>query len=275
LHRLNDGFQYENNAGLCGTGFASLEVCTDSYGEDPNKFDNGKKEIPESVNLPSNCGESQCLNPHKHSHAGVISGVVVVALVSVIGLSMFLWYRRRKQKIGSTTSASDSTLNTDQADKVCRRGASPLISLEYSNGWDPLSKGSWEALESFMFNLEDVQSATQHFSEVNFLGRSSYSAEYKGFLRDGSIVVVKRIAKTSCKPDESEFLKGLKILTSLQHGNLVRLRGFCCSKGKRECFLVYDFVPNDLLQYLDLKIGDGKVLEWSTRVSIIKGIAKG
>jgi hypothetical protein len=40
--------------------------------------------------------------------------------------------------------------------------------------------------------------------------------------------------------------------------------------------LVYDFVSNgNLSQYLDVKEGDGEVLEWSTRVSIVKGIAKG
>jgi hypothetical protein len=62
----------------------------------------------------------------------------------------------------------------------------------------------------------------------------------------------------------------------LKHENLVRLRGFCCSKGRGECFLIYDFVPNgNLVQYLDVKDGSGKVLEWSTRISIINGIAKG
>lgn len=279
LHRMNDGFQYENNPGLCGVGFTSLRVCTDFNSQNhskPEPFTPGRKDIPESANLQSNCSETQCLNRHKGSHAGIISGVVVIALVSLLGLSMFSWYRRRKQKIGGNTDTTDSRLKTDQANEVCGRSVSPLYSLEYSNGWDPLSKGSREVLENFMFNLEDIQSATQHFSEVNFLGRSSYSAVYKGVLRDGSIVAIKRIAKTSCKSDECEFLKGLKILTSLQHGNLVRFRGFCCSKGKGECFLVYDFVPNgNLLQYLDLEDGDEKVLQWSTRVSIIKGIAKG
>jgi hypothetical protein len=56
----------------------------------------------------------------------------------------------------------------------------------------------------------------------------------------------------------------------------VRLRGFCCSKGRGECFLIYDFVPNgNLVQYLDVKDGSGKVLEWSARISIINGIATG
>jgi hypothetical protein len=65
---------------------------------------------------------------------------------------------------------------------------SPLISLEYSNGWDSIAKGrsgvSQEVLESLMFNLEDVERATQCFSEVNLLGKSNFSAIYKGILRD-------------------------------------------------------------------------------------------
>lgn len=108
------------------------------------------------------------------------------------------------------------------------------------------------------------------------LDKSNFSTTYRGILRDGSVVSIKCINKTSCKADESEFLKGLNMLTSLRHENLVRLRGFCCSTGRGECFLIYDYVPNGtLLSFLDLKEGDSGTLEWSTRVSIVKGIAKG
>lgn len=175
-------------------------------------------------------------------------------------------------------------LSIDQVKEIRQRSASPLISLEYSNGWDPLGKGgsgsgtafSREVFESFMLNLEDVERATQSFSEVNLLSKSNFSVVYKGILRDGSSVAIKCIAKTSCKSDENMFLKGLKLLTALNHENLVRLRGFCCSKGRGECFLIYEFVPNgNLLQYLDVEHGSEKVLEWSTRISVIKGIAEG
>ncbi|XP_074273099.1 cysteine-rich receptor-like protein kinase 15 isoform X1 [Silene latifolia] len=280
LQRLNDGFQFKNNPGLCGAGFTSLRVCTYSDTHSPNKLDPfaagsggfAEKGIPESANLLPNCTKQQCLNHSKNSHINVIAGVIVIAIATVIGLSTFSWYRRKKQKIGNNLVNSDGQINSNQKDVK----SASLISLEYSSRWDLLEKGSQEFFESCMFNLEDVESATQHFSEVNFLGRSNYSAVYKGVLRDGSIVAIKRIAKSNCKSDEVEFLKGLKILTSLQHGNVVRLRGFCCSKGRSECFLIYDFVPNgSLVQYLDLKDGDEKVFKWSTRVSIIKGIAKG
>ncbi|KAH9788324.1 protein kinase domain-containing protein [Citrus sinensis] len=289
LKRLNGGFQYDNNAALCGTGFTNLKNCTASDHPTPGKPEpfepNGlsTKDIPESAKLPANCGQPGCSSPARRPHTGVFVGVIAVFIIlTVTGLFTFTWYRRRKQKIGNAFDNSDSRLSTDQVKEVCRRNSSPLISLEYSNGWDPLAKGqsgngfSQEVLESFMFNLEEVERATQCFSEANLLGKSSFSATYKGILRDGSVVAVKCIAKTSCKSDEGEFLKGLKILTSLKHENLASLRGICCSKGRGECFLIYDFVPNgNLLQHLDLEAGSEKVLEWATRISVIKGIAKG
>ncbi|KAL9385600.1 hypothetical protein Peur_022610 [Populus x canadensis] len=285
LKRLTTGFQYGNNPDLCGVGFSNLETCATS---DPNRPEPSEprvateKDIPEYAN-PSYCSKSDCSNLSKTPRYGIIFGVIGVFIaISVTGLLMFSWHRRRKQKIGSALDTFDGRLSTDQAKEVSRRSASPLISLEYPNGWDPLAIGrsksgfSQEVLESFMFNLEEVERATQCFSEMNLLGKSNFSAIYKGILRDGSVVAIKCITKTSCKSDEADFLKGLKILTSLKHENLVRLRGFCCSKGRGECFLIYDFVPNgNLVQYLDVKDGSGKVLEWSTRISIINGIAKG
>ncbi|KAL6981789.1 hypothetical protein U1Q18_023409 [Sarracenia purpurea var. burkii] len=291
LKRLNEGFQYANNTGLCGIGFSALEVCTASDHLNPNKPEPfgpssnnlPKEDIPESANFQSNCTQSHCSNQSKRTHIVVIFGVIgVIVAFTITGLLTFSWYRRQKQKIGSAFDSSESRFSTDQTKEINRRSASPLISLEYSNGWDPMAKNwtssgfSQEVLERFMFNLEDVESATQYFSEANLMGKSSFSAIYKGLLRDGSVVAIKCIAKSSCKSDEAQFLKGLKILTSLKHENLLRLRGFCCSKGRGECFLIYDFVPNgNLLQFLDVKAGTGKGLEWSTRISILHGIAKG
>ncbi|CAD6337845.1 unnamed protein product [Miscanthus lutarioriparius] len=292
LRRLNGGFQYVNNKGLCGAGFSLLELCPSSEdGLTPSKPEpfgpDGTvktRQIPQSAN-PDNCSGSRC-----SKSANASEGVLIVAVVAVVigaafcGLFAFSWYRRQKQKIGSSLEVSDSRLSTDhfQQKEACRRSASPLISVEYSNSWDPLSGGagvgsSGEVGDSFRFNLEEVECATQYFSDVNLLGKSGFAATYKGILRDGSVVAVKSLNKTSCKQEESDFLRGLKMLTLLQHDNLVSLRGFCCSRGRGECFLVYDFMVNGCLsQYLDVKDGSSAtVLDWPTRVSIIRGIAKG
>ncbi|KAJ1403753.1 Serine-threonine/tyrosine-protein kinase, catalytic domain [Sesbania bispinosa] len=291
LKRLDEGFVYEYNLGLCGVGFSSLKACNASDHVNPNRpepYGAGvtglSRDIPETANIKLPCNTTQCQNSSKSKRATSITvGTIVVTIaLSAIAILTFTMYRRRKQKLGSAFDITESRLSTDQTKGIYRKNGSPLVSLEYANGWDPLAdsrnfNGDREDMfQSFRFNLEEVESATQYFSELNLLGKSNFSATYKGVLRDGSVVAVKSISKTSCKSDEAEFLKGLNILTSLRNENLVRLRGFCCSRGRGECFLVYDFVSNgNLTRYLDVKEGDGEVLEWSTRVSIVKGIAKG
>ncbi|XP_041002608.1 probable leucine-rich repeat receptor-like protein kinase At5g63930 [Juglans microcarpa x Juglans regia] len=290
LKRLNDGFLYQNNIGLCGVGFYPLKTCNASnhlnrsrpepYG--PVGTNLPTRDIPETANVQLPCNHTRCSNLSKSPRSSVAVGVIVVTIaLSALGILSFIQYRHRKQKLSTKFDVSVNRLNTDQAKGVYRKNGSPLISLEYASGWDPLADGrnfsgfAKEVFQSFRFNLEEVESATQYFSELNLLDKSNFSATYKGILRDGSIVAIKSIGKTSCKSEEAEFLKGLNNLTSLRHENLVRLRGFCCSRGRGECFLIYDFVPNgNLLHYLDAK-DDGHVLEWSTRVSIVNGIAKG
>ncbi|KAK7395645.1 hypothetical protein VNO78_16210 [Psophocarpus tetragonolobus] len=275
LRRLKDGFQYMNNPGLCGTEFSHLDSCKLVNSSDPVRpepyepGDISTKFEPK----PENCCSKRAW---KSSKIGVVFAVIGAIVASTVaGMFLLLWHRR-KQKIGS----SDNRLSANQTKQVWQKNVTPLISLEYSNGWDPLAKGgsgySQEVLESFMFNLEEVERATNGFSEVNLLGKGNFSAVYRGVLRDGSAVTIKCIAKTSCNSDEAKFLKGLKILTSLRHENLVRLRGFCCSKSRGECLLIYESLSNgNLLQYLDVKRNSGRVLEWSTRVFILRGIAKG
>ncbi|XP_022158853.1 probable leucine-rich repeat receptor-like protein kinase At1g35710 [Momordica charantia] len=291
LKRLNEGFLYENNLGLCGVGFPSLKDCAGSGHATQNRpepYGPGSsgvmptRDIPETANVQLPCNHTRCPSLSKSHKASIVGVVVVTIALSAIGVLTFTQYRRRKQKLGSSFEVCDHRLSTDQTKATYRRNGSPLVSLEYPNGWDPLADGrglsifAQEVFQSFRFNLEEVETATQYFSEVNLLGKSNFSATYRGILRDGSVVAVKSICKTSCKSEEAEFLKGLNLLTSLRHENLVRLRGFCCSRGRGECFLIYDFVPNgNLLRYLDVKDGDRQVLEWSTRVSIIRGIAKG
>ena len=230
--------------------------------------------IPQSANIKPRCDGNQCSMPARSSALPVIAGVIAAAVaVAVAAGAAFAWHVRRK-----SNSAPPETLSTKK--DTCRKtAASPLISLEYVNGWDPLSDGrsgggfSQEVSQSFRFNLEEVESATQYFADINLLGKRGFAATFKGILRDGSVVAVKSISKNSCRSDEAEFLKGLKLLTSLEHENLVGLRGFCCSRGRGECFLVYDFVANgSLAQYLD---AETQFLDWSKRVAIVKGIARG
>ena len=279
---------------MCGDGFSRLRACTPYdksavIGDGPERANindsSDPKHNPESASVKLNCNHSHCSKSARYSQAAVVAGVIIVTITmtGMVFLIVFR-YRRRKQKIGSTCDPSDGRLSTDQPKEFQfhSKNASPLVRLEYCNGWDPLGDGgnglgsSQEYLNRYRFNMEEIESATQYFSEVNLLGKSKFSAVYKGVLRDGSVVAIRSISITSCKSDEAEFVNGLNLLFSLRHENLVKLRGFCCSKSRSECFLIYDFAAKGALsRYLDIGEGSDLVLDWSKRVSIITGIAKG
>ncbi|XP_022845334.1 protein NSP-INTERACTING KINASE 2-like [Olea europaea var. sylvestris] len=292
LRRLNGGFRPENNPGLCGVGFSSLRVCTDRDNLNTNQSESNvpsanktvSPNMPQSASLPMPCNQTHCSrSSSKLPQIGIVAGVITAVIALMVGGFLIIFrYRRRKQKVGDTSDTLDDRLSIDQAKEVYKKSPSSLVDLEYSIGWDPAiasqdSNGiCHEFLDVFKFNLEEVESATQHFSELNLLGKSNFSAVYKGILKDGSRVAIKSISKMNCKTVEAEFIRGLSLLTSLKHENLVKLRGFCCSKARGECFLIYDFASKgNLSHYLDNEDDSINVLDWPTRVFIINGIAKG
>ncbi|TKY70862.1 NSP-INTERACTING KINASE 2 [Spatholobus suberectus] len=296
LKRLGEGFQGANNPGLCGVGFSTLRACNrdqdlkvnhiDTSDGDQPKNGNSSKALPEPANVQLHCDHTHCSKSRRFPQTVITAGVIIITLTIICaGFLTFFRYRRQKQRISNTSSSSsEGKLSPDQPKEFYTKSPSALVNIEYYSGWDPLSNGqnaddgglSNEYLNQFRFNVDEVESATQYLSEANLLGKSKFSAVYKGVLRDGSLVAIRSISATCCKTEEAEFVKGLNLLTSLRHENLVRLRGFCCSRSRGECFLIYDFATmGNLSQYLDIEDGSGHVLEWAKRVSIIKGIAKG
>lgn len=290
LKKLNGGFKGENNFGLCGVGFSSLRVCSTWDSSNINQAEpfaprinsTATKHVPMNAKIPAAC--SHCSKSSKLPRVAIITGVIICGITLMVGAFLFVFQlRRRKQKIGFTAdSTSDDRLSTNETKDLTSRSASPLITLEYSNKWDPMmsyqigSEDSDNFLHSFNFNLEEIESATQYFSELNLLGKSKFSAVYKGILKDGSVVAIKCVHVINCKSEEALFMNGLRLLTSLRHENLAKLRGFCCSMSRGECYLIYDFALNgNLSQHLDVVDGGDDSLDWTTKVSIIKGIAKG
>nr|XP_027085065.1 LRR receptor-like serine/threonine-protein kinase GSO1 [Coffea arabica] len=290
LQKLNEGFHFENNPDLCGVGFTSLRNCTAWDNLNINQVaplaptsNNNASPLPQFAYVHVHCNQTRCSSSSKLPRIAIVSGVTALtgSLMIAAFLSIFR-HRRQKQRIGNTSDISDDRCSIGQIKESCR-SPSPLVCLEYSKGWDQMIAEQnchglcpTELPKGLKFNLDEIESATQHFSEMNLLGKSKVSFVYKGILKDGSVVAIKSINVTSCKSEEAEFMKGLNLLTSLKHENLVRLRGFCCSKGRGECFLIYDFASRgNLSQYLDVEDDRSSILDWATRVSVINGIAKG
>ncbi|WZY89686.1 hypothetical protein YC2023_046421 [Brassica napus] len=93
-----------------------------------------------------------------------------------------------------------------------------------------------------------------------------------GMLMNGTEVAVKRLSKTSGQ-GEVEFKNEVVVVAKLQHRNLVRLLGF--SQHREEKLLVYEFVPNQSLDYFLFDLSKRVQLNWTVRHNIIVGITRG
>jgi len=94
---------------------------------------------------------------------------------------------------------------------------------------------------------------------------------HKGVLPNGKEVAVKQL-KSGSGQGEREFQAEVDIISRVHHRHLVSLVGYCIAGSQR--MLVYEFVPNKTLEY-HLHENNLLVMEWSTRLKIALGSAKG
>ncbi|XP_054796502.1 cysteine-rich receptor-like protein kinase 2 isoform X2 [Prosopis cineraria] len=95
------------------------------------------------------------------------------------------------------------------------------------------------------YNYKDLKSATKNFSLENKLGEGGFGAVYKGTLKNGKVVAVKKLTLRQSKRVEEEFESEVKLISNVHHRNLVRLLG-CCSRGNKR-ILVYEYMEKTSL----------------------------
>ncbi|KAL6588055.1 hypothetical protein OROMI_001033 [Orobanche minor] len=121
------------------------------------------------------------------------------------------------------------------------------------------------------FSYEDLAAATGGFSQANLLGQGGFGYVHKGVLCNKREVAVKSL-KTGSGQGEREFQAEVEIISRVHHRHLVSLVGYCIANEQR--LLVYEFVPNKTLEF-HLHGKGQPVMDWSTRLKIAVGSAKG
>ncbi|KAL3835542.1 hypothetical protein ACJIZ3_010278 [Penstemon smallii] len=119
-----------------------------------------------------------------------------------------------------------------------------------------------------------MEEATCSFSDANFLGKGGFGRVYKGTLRSGEIVAIKKMELPKFKEAEGEreFRVEVDILSRLDHPNLVNLIGYCADGKQR--FLVYEYMHKGNLQ--DHLNGVEQVkMDWPLRLKVAIGAARG
>ncbi|XP_047170085.1 cold-responsive protein kinase 1-like [Vigna umbellata] len=131
--------------------------------------------------------------------------------------------------------------------------------------------GATELRGPVNYKYNDLKAATKNFSAENKLGEGGFGAVYKGTLKNGKIVAIKKLVLGKSSKMEDDFEGEVKLISNVHHRNLVRLLG-CCSKGE-ERILVYEYMANSSLDRF--LFGAKGSLNWQQRYDIILGTARG
>ncbi|KAK1401894.1 cysteine-rich receptor-like protein kinase 2 [Heracleum sosnowskyi] len=121
------------------------------------------------------------------------------------------------------------------------------------------------------YNYKDLKSATKSFSEKYKVGEGGFGDVYKGIMKNGHVVAVKKLA-TSTSKVKADFESEIRLTSEVNHRNIIRLLG-CCRKGP-ELLLVFEYMENGSLD--KFLYGENRgTLGWKQRFDIIFGVARG
>ncbi|CAL4993128.1 unnamed protein product [Urochloa decumbens] len=145
-----------------------------------------------------------------------------------------------------------------------------------------------EPHEVQVFTFKELPVASNNFAPDKKIAQGGFSSVYKGRLRDGREVAIKR-ASHSSKQAVEEFKAEATILHSISHKHIVRLFGYCVPQEKRQLLpkfwkqsekqghlLVYDLIENRSLDiHLRSETSSSPVARsWKMRIEILLGVSR-
>ncbi|KAI3426668.1 Protein kinase domain-containing protein [Psidium guajava] len=182
-----------------------------------------------------------------------LSGGICIVLVFVLVLFLVCRKRRKIAVVGHTKEEDNFVMNQ--------------TGDEHSNGLAQFSNSKF----GYRYPLRVIEEATNNFSEDLIIGTGGFGKVYKGILRDGTKVAVKR-GQSKSQQGLTEFRTEIEMLSQFRHRHLVSLIGYCDEQN--EMIIIYEFMENGTLKS-HLYCSDLPVLSWKQRLEICIGSAKG
>lgn len=213
----------------------------------------------EAASAPPPSNSSRTTHPGAGSRGSLkVSSIAGIAIASCVGLVLLLcgvWLFLRRRKLGEVPSKGLPREAPQGSPSIKRDEVDDLGDVEF-----------------IQYDFATIKTATKDFSGDNKLGEGGFGIVYKGILKSGQEVAIKRLSGNSGQGTK-EFKTEARLVAKLQHRNLVKLLGFC-SEGD-EKLLVYEFMPNTSLDRFLFDPRKRAYLDWETRYRIIMGIARG
>ncbi|CDY47147.1 BnaA08g05360D [Brassica napus] len=113
---------------------------------------------------------------------------------------------------------------------------------------------------------------TMAIFDKNKLGQGGSGSVFKGVLRNGKTIAVKRLFFNT-KQWVDHFFNEVNLISQINHKNLVKLLG--CSITGPESLLVYEYIANKSLHDYLFGLQDVPPLDWAKRFKILLGTAEG
>ncbi|KAF6142312.1 hypothetical protein GIB67_023337, partial [Kingdonia uniflora] len=132
---------------------------------------------------------------------------------------------------------------------------------------DQSQKPTWKC-----FSYEEIFKATNGFNKDNLVGRGGYAEVYRGVLKDGQVIAVKRLTRSSTdERKEKEFLTELGTMGHVHHPNVSSLMGCCLDNG---LYLIFEFSLHGSVSSV---LHDERLspVSWKVRYKIAVGSARG
>ncbi|KAE8677777.1 Receptor-like cytosolic serine/threonine-protein kinase RBK2 [Hibiscus syriacus] len=167
-----------------------------------------------------------------------------------------LWKQRSKRRLASIPILSSSKWSR----KIARSAKE-----------NPMVRDIYKFKSSLQnFSLPEIRAATDNFNPENIIGRGGYSVVYKGRLKDGKFVAIKRATNGTYDERTSSFLSELGILAHVNHPNTATLIGCGVEGGMHLVFRL-----SRLGSLASVLHGPKGTLDWSKRSKIALGTADG
>lgn len=116
-----------------------------------------------------------------------------------------------------------------------------------------------------IFTAEELQRATNNYSDDRIVGKGGFGTVYKGILPTGVAVAIKK-SKIIDKTQNKQFINEVVVLSQINHRNTVKLLG-CCLEEEVP-LLVYEFVSNGTLFDHIHKRKSQQSIPWKIRLKI-------
>ncbi|PIN11223.1 Serine/threonine protein kinase [Handroanthus impetiginosus] len=191
----------------------------------------------------------------------VISIASIALAIFVVACVCFVFCRRKK------VAKESSVPNVQMIESGHGVGT-----VEITSESAPVSASVSQKLEgitvakSVKFTHEELATATNNFHISYKIGQGGFGSVYYAELR-GEKAAIKKMSMQASK----EFFAELKVLTHVNHVNLVRLIGYCVEGS---LFLVYEYIDNGNLSQ-HLRGRETETLPWLGRLQIALDSARG